>query len=332
MSDIIVMDKADEAIAFTGAAVTDLDGLLSGVPGLLGSLPTVVTDVVDHVAVDVLGGLNLDLDELADLDDLDGALSQVLGIVPSTVGGLVAGLGVHVDHTVDVVLDQTLSLTSVLNPVLEPVADIVAQITSTLGVTDELPARLQALAGIAIVGSDSVLSNLTEILDATLGLGLGATVDHTLTAVLGVADELALSLGLGSVLDVVDVGVTEGPVTVQSTADESADASHGLLDALLADVDGAGQAHLGSDVVVGVQGLVHSVPELLDSTVAVAGTDTLQVPVPEVVDHTTDTVDTLLVDPTAVDLGAELGYTLSSVDLLVDETVAGLGLNLDGLG
>lgn len=289
MSDILVVDKADEAIAFAGNAVTDLDGLL------------------DHITVDVLGGLNLD--ELLDLDDLDDAVGHVLGIVPDLVGGLVSGLGLHVDHTVDVLVDQSLGLTAVLNPVGEPLAEIVSQITATLGVTDELPARLQALAGIAIVGSDSVLSNLSGILDATLGLGLA-------DGVLGVAD----------------VGLTQGPATVQGTAEESAGASHGLLDSLLTDVDDAGQAHLGSDLLIGVQGLVHSVPETLDAAVAVVLTDTLAVPVPEVVDHTTNTVDTLLVDPTSVDVGAELEHTLSAVEPLVNETVAGLNLGLDGLG
>ncbi len=311
MSDILVVDKADEAIAFAGSTVTDLDGLLSGVPGLLESVPALVTDVVDHIAVNVLGGLNLDLDELLDLDDLDGTLGHVLGIVPGTVGGLVAGLGLHIDHTVDVLVDQSLGLTAVLTPVLEPVADIVAQITATLGVTDELPARLQALAGIAIVGSDSVLSNLTEILDATLGLG--GTVDSTLVTVGGSVDELTVSLGLGSVLDVADVAITQGPATAASTADESADASHGLLGALLADVDDAGQAHLGSDLVIGVQDLVHGVP------------------VPVIVDSATDTVDTLLVDPSAFDLGTEVDSTLGAVELLVDDTTTGLGLlGLDG--
>ena len=141
-------------------------------------------------------------------------------------------------------VDQSLGLTAVLNPVVEPVAGIVSQITATLGVTDELPARLQALT----------------------------------------------------------------------------------------DVDDAGQAHLGSDLVVGVSGLVHSVPDTLDAAVAIVLTDTVGVPVPQVVGSTTDTVDTLLVDPTTGDLGAELESTLSSVDPLLNETLAGLNLGLDGPG
>ncbi|MBA3743160.1 hypothetical protein [Sporichthya sp.] len=336
MSDIIVVDKADEAIFFAGSAVTDLDGLLGGVPDLIESVPDLVGDLLDHLTVSVLPD-SLDLDELLDLDDLDGTVGHVLGIVPGTAGGVLSGLSLHLDGTVDVLLDQTLGVTAVLNPILEPVAEIVNQITMTLGVTDELPARLSALAGIAIVGSDSVLSNLTEILDATLGLNLGPVLDHTLGTVVGVVDDLTVSLGLGSLLDVVDVGLTQGPMTVEGTTDESFGAGHGLLDSLFTDADGLGDNASGGTVVIGVQGLAQAVPQTIDSTVDLVLTDTLHVEVPELVDHTTVGVGSLLEDPTSVGAipGTDLvDETVTSVTTIADDTVTGLGLGLDlgGLG
>lgn len=369
MSDIIVLDKADEAITFTGSAVTDLDGLLGGLPELIESVPDLVGDLLDHLTVSVLPD-SLDLDTLLDLDDLDGTVGHLLGIVPGTVGGVLGGIGLHLDGTLDVLLDQTLGVTAVLTPVLEPVADIVNQITMTLGVTDELPARLSALAGIALVGSDSVLSNLTEILDATLGLNLGTTVNHTLASVGGAIDDLTISLGLGSLLDVADVGITQGPMAVEGTTDESAGAGHGLLDSLLIDADGLGDNAPGGNLVIGVQGLVHALPQTIDQTVNVILTDTLNVTVPGVVGQGTVGAEHVVGDPlaggllggenllgvvslldgeSALDLGGLLGdpttggallgldvdQTLTGVTELADGSVAGLGLDLDlggGLG
>lgn len=325
MSDIIVVDKADEVIAFAGSAVTDLDGLLGGLPDLIESVPTLVGDLVDHLTVSVLPS-SLDIGELL---DLDGTLEHVLDIVPGTVGGLLSGLALHLDGTVDVLVDQTLGVTAALNPILEPVAEIVNQITMTLGVTDELPARLSALAGIAIVGSDSVLSNLTEIVDAALGLGLGDLVDHTLGTVVGAVDELTVSVGLNSLLDVVDVGLTQGPMTAEGTADESVGAGHGLLDSLFTDADDLGDGAPGGSVVLGVQGLVHALPQTVDQTVNVVLSDTLNVTVPELVDSGSGSAEDLLGDPLAGGLGVDVDQTITGAVDLLDSTVAGLGLSLD---
>ncbi len=309
MSDTLVVDKADEATFLADSAVPDLDGLLGGLPDVLG----------DGVVVNVLGGVlgsglgdALDLGGVLDLGSLDGTLSNVLGGLPGTVGGVLTGLGEHLDHTLDVTLDQVTGVTAalgpVLSPVLDPVSDVVAGITSTLGVTDELPARLSALAGIAVVGSDSLLSNLTELLDATLGLD-GVTGDLT---------------------DVVTVGTTEGPTALTATADSSSDATTDLVNGLLADVTDTTNLPVGGDLVIGLQGLVHNVGETVDSTVAVVLSDSLVAPVvPTYVDHTTDTVEEALADPSSLDLGAELDYTLGTVDQLVADTSTALGLNLD---
>ncbi|GAA0612866.1 hypothetical protein GCM10009547_13510 [Sporichthya brevicatena] len=352
MSDTLVVDKADEAIAFAGSAVGDLDGLLGGLPDVLGDVVELVEDVVetvvDGVLVNVVGGvlggggrlLGGDLlgGDLLDLGSLDGTLSNVLGDLPGTVGGVLNGLGDHLDHTLDVTLDQVTGVTAalgpVLSPVLDPVSDVVEGITSTLGVTDELPARLSALAGIAIVGGDSLLSNLTGLLDSALGLGVGGTVDSTLVTATSAVDEISASLGLdgvtGDLTDVVTVGATEGPTALAATADTSGDATNDLVNGLLADVADTSNLPIGGDLLVGLQGLIHNVGETVDSTVAVVLSDTLVAPaVPAYVDHTTDTVDSVLADPSSLDLGAELDYTLGTVDQLVADTSTALGLHLD---
>ncbi len=339
MSDIIVMDKADEAITFAGSAITDVDGLLGGVPELIEDVVELVEDVLDHLTVSVLpDDLDLDLDELL---DLDGSLQHVLGLVPGLVGGTLAGGAMHADGTADVVLDQGLGLTAGLEPLLEPVAQIVNQITMTLGVTDELPARLAALGGLTMVGGDAVFSNLPDILDSALGLGgldLGETVGDLLDTVGELLDDVTVSLGLGSVLDIVDVGLTDGPTTLEVTTEESADAGHGLLGSLFADADGLGDEQPGSTLVVPVLGLLHAAPVNIDQTVDVILTDTIDVTVPSLVDHTTVGVGTLLdQDPTTLGatLGADVDHTLNSVTAFTDDTVTGLGLSLDlggGLG
>ena len=207
------------------------------------------------------------------------------------------------------IVDQGLGITTLLDPVLEPVAEIVTQIRLTLGVTDELPARLAALGGLTMVGGDAVLSNLPDILDSALGLGglgLGETVDDLLSTVGSLVDDVTVSLGLGSILDVVDVGLTDGPTTLEVTTEESAGAGHGLLDSLLGDADGLGDEHPGGTVLVPLAGLLHGSPAHVGSTVDVILTDTLDSTVPSVVDHTTVGVGSLLdQDPTT--LGATLG-------------------------
>lgn len=336
MSDTIVMDKADEAITFAGSAITDVDGLLGGVPELIEDVLELVDDVVDHLTVNVLGGLDLGLDT-DDLLDLDGDLGHVLGLVPGVVGGTLSGGAMHADGTADVVVDQGLGLAAVLNPVLEPVGDLVSQIGLTLGVTDELPARLAALGGLTMVGSDAVLSNLPDILDSALGLnlGLGDTVGQVLTTVGDLLDDVTVSLGLGHVLDIVDLGLTEGPVTVDATTDESADATHTLAVDLSDDAEGLGDEEPVSTLTVPTLGLLHSVN--IDQTVDVILSDTVNVTVPNLVEHTTVGVGTLLdEDPTTLGatLGADVDQTLNSVTDFADDTVTGLGLSLDlgGLG
>jgi hypothetical protein len=339
MSDIIVMDKADEAITFAGSAVTDVDGLLGGVPELIEDVVELVEDLLDHLTVSVLPS-DLDLDT-GELLDLDTSLEHVLGLVPGLVGGTLTGGAAHADGTADVVVDHGLGITTLLDPILEPVAEIVTQIGLTLGVTDELPARLAALGGLTMVGSDAVLSNLPDILDSALGLGglsLGETVDDLLTTVGGLVDDVTVSLGLGSILDIVDVGLTDGPTTLEVTTDESAGAGHGLVDSLFGDAVDLGDEHPRGTLLVPLAGLLHSAPAHAGSTVDVILTDTVDVTVPEALTHTTVGVGNLLdEDPTTVgaSLGADVDHTLNSVTAFTDDTVTGLGVSLDlggGLG
>jgi len=365
MSDIIVLDNntaldaADMVASNASIAVTDLDTLLGGLPGVIASLPEVVTDLVNHITVSVLPALELDgIGEL--LEDVPGALETVLEIVPGTVGGVLTGLGMHLDGTVDVLTNQTLGITAALNPILDPVADLVNDITMSLGVTDELPARLSALTGIAILGGDSIVHNVAGILDASLGLNLEPTVD-ALVGSLGLAvDELTVSLGLGHVLDIVDVGLTGGPVAIEGTADQSGAASHGLLSSLFTDAVDLGDSQSDNNLLLAVHGLATDVPADVSSSVGTILTGTVDTTVPTLVGHTsvgvadlldnpatvgvgslltdpsTIGVGSLLEDPTTVgtSLGADVDHSVTGVTTLVDDTATGLGLDLHlgGLG
>jgi hypothetical protein len=353
MSDILVLDgntaldAADVAASNASILFGDADTQLGGLPNVIASLPEIVVDVVDHVTAALLPSLELDgvlgfgLGGL--LEELPGALGHVLDITPGLVGGSLLGLGQHADGSVDVMTNQTLGVTSALNPILDPVAGILNDITLSLGVTDELPARLSALTGIAILGSDSIVHNVAGILDASLGLNLEPTVDSLVGSLGLVLDDLTISLGLGHVLDLVDVGIAATPVAAEGTVDQSGDASHGLLSSLFGDAHGLGDSESDSSLGLALHGLLTGVPTDVDSAAGIVLTDTLDSTVPDAVDHTTVGVGDLLDNSATVGLGGLLGgsataglggllnnsATVGVGSLLDDPTTAGTGLGAD---
>lgn len=329
MADITpVLNAADEVTTLGSGILLDLNGLLGNVPGLLGSIPAQVggltenLDLGDLLPVNVLGTDVLDGalgGVLETVGDLDEVLTGVLELVPDVLGGVLTGLGTHLDGTTDLLLDQTVGVVDNAVGAVGTVGATVTDLGVTVSsVTDELPARLSALAGIAIVGTDSVIGNLSEIIDVGLGLvpnllgsTLGSTlgsVEPVLTDVPGTLEPALGSLDLGSLLAAV-------PATVSTSADEVGTAAGGIAGEELSDVDSAvtGTPSV-NNLVIAAQSVVTAVPA----------------------DPTTFAADALPADPTGLInslLGDEGGIT--GLDHVV-EAVTGLvqldAVGLEGLG
>lgn len=283
MSDIThVLTTAEDATDTTAAVLADLDGTLGSVPTLLGSIPAQIGGLTEMITV---------------------------GVVPSLWSEITTAVG----PTVDLLLDQTAGVVASAGGVLDSSALTLDSLGADVSeVTDELPARLSALAGIAIVGGDVVLTNLAGI----IGVGLGDLVPDTADSTLG-------SLGL-----VVDglVGDIQDPLA--ATVDSVTDTTSTVDDVAVTDAnDALGHTQSASNnLVIATQGLAATVPADSQAAIEAILADTTGSTVPDVVDTVTFGNSSIVGDP--LDL---VGSVLDDVQDVTD-SVTGTVDDRTGLG